>query len=331
NSRIPPTAGVTVRLSARVMACDFSVIMNPGPTEQIEAAGQALEVVNAIEAWLSIYRETSELSVVNRRAGESPVSVRRELFELLQKASEIYDRTDGAFDMATGALTRLWRDCRRKNRIPVQAEIDLALNQAGLEHIDLQVESQSVAFRRPGIILDPGAIGKGYGLDEASDWLKSLADGPDSFLLHGGHSSLIARGGHNSHRGWPVGIGNPLFTEKRLGTLLLCDQAMATSGSNIQFFRHEGKRYGHILDPRTSWPIDGMLSVTVLAPSAAIADALSTAFFVMGVEKARQYCENWPDVGAILLPFPDKGNKVQPTLVNIPPEFVFWDEDQVIL
>ena len=88
--------------------------------------------------------------------------------------------------------------------------------------------------------------------------------------------------------GWPVGIGNPLFTEKRLGTLLLCDQAMATSGSNIQFFRHEGKRYGHILDPRTGWPVDGMLSVTVLAPSAALADALSTAFFVMGVEKARQ-------------------------------------------
>lgn len=331
NSRVPPSAGVTVRLSARVMACDFSVIMNPGPTEQIEAAGQALEIVNAIEAWLSIYRETSELSVVNRRAGEFPVNVRRELFELLQKASEIYDRTDGAFDIATGALTRLWRDCRRENRIPVQAEIDLALNHAGLGHVELQAELQSVAFRRPDIVLDPGAIGKGYALDEASDWLRKLASGPDSFLLHGGHSSLIARGGHNGHRGWPVGIGNPLFTEKRLGTLLLCDQAMATSGSNIQFFRHEGKRYGHILDPRTGWPIDGMLSVTVLAPSAAVADALSTAFFVMGVEKARQCCKNWPEVGAILLPFPDKGNKVQPTLVNIPPESVFWDDDQVIL
>jgi thiamine biosynthesis lipoprotein len=327
--RIQPSAGVTVRLSARVMACDFSVIMNPGPTEQIEAAGEALEIVNAIESWLSIYRDSSELSVVNRTAGESAVHIRRELFELLQKAFEIHLRTGGAFDMATGSLTRLWRTCRREHRIPLQAEIDVALQIAGLENVHLQSESQSVAFRQPGIVLDPGAIGKGYALDEACDWLQKHAHGPSSFLLHGGHSSLIGHGEHNGHPGWPVGIGNPLFTEKRLGTLLLCDRAMATSGSNIQFFRHEGKRYGHILDPRTGWPVEGMLSVTVLAPSAAVADALSTAFFVMGVEKARLCCENWPEVGAILLPFPAKGSKVHPTLVNIPEELIVWDEEQV--
>ena len=328
--RIQPAAGITVRLSARVMACDFSVIMNPGPTAQIEAAGEALELIHAIEGWLSIYRESSELAAVNRTAAEAPVRVRRELFDLLQKAVEIHIRTDGAFDMATGSLTRLWRACRRDHQIPVQADIDAALTQAGLKYVDLHVDSQSVAFRQSGIVLDPGAIGKGYALDEAKDWLGRFQHGPDSFLLHGGHSSLLARGGHNGHPGWPVGIGNPLFTEKRLGTLLLCDQAMATSGSNIQFFRHEGKRYGHILDPQTGWPVDGMLSVTVLAPSAALADALSTAFFVMGVEKARRCCENWADVGVILLPFPDKGNKVQPTVVNIPEELIVWDEDQIM-
>ena len=328
--RVQPSAGVTVRLAARMMACDFSIIMNPGPTEQIEAAGEALEIVSAIEGWLSIYRDSSDLSTVTRRAGELAVHVRRELFGLLQNAIEIHRRTDGAFDMATGSLTRLWRTCRREHRIPVQSEIDSALLQAGFSHVELLPESQSIKFRQPGIVLDPGAIGKGYALDEARDWLQKHAHGPSSFLLHGGHSSLIGHGEHNGHPGWPVGIGNPLFTEKRLGTLLLCDQAMATSGSNIQFFRHEGKRFGHILDPRTGWPIDGMLSVTVLAPSAALADALSTAFFVMGVEKVRLCCENWPEVGAILLPFPDKGNKVHPTVVNIPEELIVWDEDQII-
>ncbi len=330
NQGIQPQAGITVRLSARVMACDFSVIMNPGPTEQIAAAGEALELVHSIEGWLSIYRESSELSAVNRTAAEVPVSVRRELFDLLQKALEIHICTDGAFDMATGSLTRLWRACRRDNRIPVQAEIDAALTQAGLKYMQLHADSQSVTLQQSGVVLDPGAIGKGYALDEARDWIGKFEHGPDSFLLHGGHSSLLARGEHNRHPGWPVGIGNPLFTEKRLGTLLLCDQAMATSGSNIQFFRHQGKRYGHILDPRTGWPVDGMLSVTVLAQSAALADALSTAFFVMGVEKARQCCKNWPEVGVILLPFPDKGNRVQPTVVNIPEELIFWDEDQVM-
>lgn len=330
SSRLQPAAGITVRLSARVMACDFSVIMNPGRTAQIEAAGEALELVHAIEGWLSIYRESSEMSAVNRTAAKAPVHVRRELFDLLKKSAEIHRLTGEAFDLATGSLTRLWRASRRDQRIPTQAEIDAALIQAGLKYVDLDADSQSVSFRQTGIVLDPGAIGKGYALDEARDWMSRLEHGPDSFLLHGGHSSLLARGGHNGHRGWPVGLGNPLFTEKRLGTLLLCDQAMATSGSNIQFFRHEGKRYGHILDPQTGWPVDGMLSVTVLAPSAALADALSTAFFVMGVEKARHCCKNWADVGAILLPFPDKGSKVQPTLVNIPEELIVWDEDQIV-
>lgn len=328
--RLQPEAGITVRLSARVMACDFSVIMNPGVTDQIEAAGEALELVSAIEDWLSIYRHSSELSCVNRTAAESPVRVRHGLFSLLQAAMDINARTDGAFDMATGALTQLWRASRRAATIPLQQEIDKALTRTGLKHVELQPESQSIAFHVPGIVLDPGAIGKGYALDEAAQWLTQCEHGPEAFLMHGGHSSLIARGSHNGHSGWPVGIGNPLFTEKRVGTIVLRDQAMATSGSNIQFFRHEGKRYGHILDPRTGWPVDGMLSVTVLAPSAALADALSTAFFVMGVEKARLCCENWPEVGAILLPFPDKGNKVHPTVVNIPDEFVFWNEDQVI-
>jgi len=171
SSRIQPAAGITVRLSVRAMACDFSVIMNPGPTEQIEAASEALELVHAIEGWLSIYRESSELSVVNRTAAEAPVRVRQELFDLLQKAVKIHMRTDGAFDMATGSLTRLWQVCRRDHRIPMQTEMDTALTQAGLKYMDLLADSQSVSFRHPGIVLDPGAIGKGYALDEAHDWL----------------------------------------------------------------------------------------------------------------------------------------------------------------
>lgn len=311
-SRIQPTAGVTIRLSARMMACDFSVIMNPGPTEHIEVAGESLELIHTIEGWLSIYRESSELSGVNRMAGESPVSVRRELFDLLEKAVEIHVRTDGAFDIASGSLTRLWRACRREYRIPVQQEIDVALMQAGLINVDLQPKSHSVSFRYPGIVLDPGAIGKGYALDEACHWLENSRRGPEAFLLHGGHSSLIARGGHNGHQGWPVGLGNPLFTEKRLGTLLLRDQAMATSGSNIQFFRHEGKRYGHILNPGTGWPVDGMLSVTVLAPSAALADALSTAFFVMGVEKPDSVARIGRTSVLFCCPFPTREAKFTP-------------------
>ncbi len=330
-TRVQPSAGITVRLTTRAMACDFSVIMNPGPTEQIEAAGTTLEAIHASEAWMSIYRESSLFSELNRKAANAPQILRGDMFELIQTAQKIHLTTDGAFDMATGALTQLWRACRREQRIPGPAEIDAALVISGMQHLIFNPQENSVAFRRPGLLLDPGAIGKGFALDDAALQLMQTEHAPQSFLLHGGHSSLKAIGPHNGHPGWPIGIGNPLFTEQRLGTLLLCDKAMATSGSNIQFYRHEGRRYGHILDPRTGWPVDGMLSVTVLAPSAAVADALSTAFFVMGVEKACLCCKNWPEVGAILIPFPDKGRKVCPTVIGIPDEQIVWDEDQVVL
>lgn len=329
--RIPPAAGDTVRLSTRAMACDFSVIMNPGMTSQIEAAGEALNGIHAIEDWLSTYRSSSELSTVNRLAADQRVTVRGDLFELLLLARELHERTNGAFDLSCGALTQLWRNCRQQQRIPDQSEIDAALQKSGMSLVDFDKSRNQISFSRRGLILDPGAIGKGYALDESCRVLQESEFGPQSFLIHGGHSSLKAIGGHNGHAGWPVGIGNPLFTEKRLGTLLLCDRAMATSGSNIQFFRHEGKRYGHILHPQTAWPIEGMLSVTVLAPSAAVADALSTAFFVMGVEKAVACCENWPEIGAILIPFPVQGRKVHPTVVGLAEDMIVWDHSQVEL
>ncbi|MFN9721590.1 MAG: FAD:protein FMN transferase [Planctomycetota bacterium] len=303
--------------------------MNPGAIEQIESAGEALNVVHAIEDWLSIYRQSSDLSRLNQFAGTTPLTVRGDLFELLQIANELFQETNGCFDLASGALTQLWRHCRQSERIPDRSEVDKSLQRSGMQHVVLESDHNRVSFARDGIILDPGAIGKGYAIDEACRVLQVEKSGPESFLLHGGHSSLRAAGCHHDHDGWPVGIGNPLFTEKRLGTLLLKNQSLATSGSNIQFFRHDGKRYGHILDPKTGWPIEGMLSVTVLAPTAAVADALSTAFFVMGVEKAVACCENWPGVGAILIPFPEHGRKVHPIVVGIPRECIFWDESQV--
>ena len=242
---------------------------------------------------------------------------------------QLHQQTNGAFDLAAGAQIKLWRECRAEQRIPTAEELETVLTRSGSHHLKLDDETSSVTFGIDGLQLDPGAIGKGYALDEAAEWLKKGEGGPNSFLVHGGHSSLVARGEHNGESGWPVGIGNPLFTKKRLGTVLLRDQAMSTSGSNIQFFRHEGQRYGHILDPRTAMPVEGMLSVTVLADSAAVADALSTAFFVLGVENARVCCDNLPNVGAILIPFPESGKRVTPTVIGVPFDRIFWDKEQV--
>jgi thiamine biosynthesis lipoprotein len=312
------------------MACEFSVILNPGNRDSLQPAGDVLELIHEIESWLSVYRATSLISMVNRQAAAEAVHVQRPLFDVLQKSVELHQQTGGAFDVATGALIGLWRQCRSEQRVPEPAEVEQVLASCGSQHLLLDESTVSVRFAADGLQLDPGAIGKGYALDQSCNWLQATDGAPDSFLLHGGHSSLLARGKHNGLSGWPVGIGNPLLTQKRLGTVLLKNQAMSTSGSNIQFFRHQGQRYGHILDPTTGWPVEGMLSVTVLADSAAVADALSTAFFVLGVENALKCCDNLENVGAILIPFPEGGKRVTPVVMGVPPEQIFWDQDQVV-
>jgi thiamine biosynthesis lipoprotein len=147
-----------------------------------------------------------------------------------------------------------------------------------------------------------------------------------SFLIHGGRSSLLACGDHGGHSGWPVGIKNPLFTERRYATVLLKNTGMSTSGSNVQYFRYQGKRYGHQLDPRTGWPAEGLLSVTVITPSATEADALSTALYVMGLERALAFCDEHPEVGAILIPAPSEGRTLQPIVRNLPSDRIFFED-----
>lgn len=324
-------SGSTIRVATRAMACEFSVILNPGSAQQLAVAGDALHTIHEIESWLSIYRDDSEISRVNRYAAERSEPIRPSFQKLLQLAKTLHTQTDGAFEIASGSLVQLWKESRRLSTIPTAEQIHAALQASGTQHLLLNEAEGMVRFEVPGMRLDPGAIGKGFALDEVVEDLSQNEHAPKDFLLHGGHSSLIARGEHQGQQGWPVGIGNPLFTRKRLATVLLTNQAMSTSGSNIQFFRHEGHRYGHILDPRNGWPVEGMLSVTVLAPSAAVADAVSTAFFVLGVEKARQCCENIGDIGVILVPFPDQGRRVYPQVIGIPANRILWDEDQVVL
>jgi thiamine biosynthesis lipoprotein len=315
-----PSAHDTIRLETRAMGCPWCVIMEPGPPEQVMQASAALEIVHALDAQLSVYRDDSEVSRVNRAAAGAPIEVEPGLLQLLLQCRRLSEETAAAFDPAVRALILLWRRCRQEGRVPDQSEVDVALSMAGMRHVLLDESTPAVSILRQGVGFDLGAIGKGYALDRASAELGRL--GMQDFLLHGGHSSLMARGEHHEQAGWPVGLRDPLFTEQHYATILLRNQALATSGSNVQFFRHRGRRYGHILDPRTGWPAAGLLSATVVAPTAAEADALSTAFYVMGLEKALRYCDNHPAIGTVLVP-PPAGRELQPIIRNIPADVLF--------
>lgn len=342
-----PSAGPTVRLQTRAMNCEFAVILNPGAPEELTAASRALDLVHPLESQLTVYRPDSEMSRLNQRAASSAVAVEPQLFDLLVRARQLSQETGGAFDPTSGPLIALWSECRREGRLPTSEEVEAARQRTGMARIEFDVGQRTVRFDREGIELNLGAIGKGYALDRiaarlvsgstsieapaapGNDWGAEvdagvMADPPvSSFLLHGGHSSLIARGDHNRTGGWPVGLRNPAFPTENMATLLLRDVAMATSGAGEQFSRIGGKRYGHILDPRTGWPADEMLSVTVLAPTAAEADALSTAFFVGGVEIARRYCDNRPEVAALLTPPLRSGRTVELWTLNVDDGTVF--------
>ena len=316
-----PQSGSTIRLSTRAMACEVAVLLNPSPDLNIEAASAALELIHQLEDQMSVYRDTSELSLLNQKAAQTAVQVEPQLFELLQRCQELSIATSAAFDPTSGPLVDLWRRCREQSRIPNEEEIGAALARTGVGHLQFDKASRTVAFGQSGTELNLGGIGKGYALDRAGRVMSGR--GMTDWLLHGGRSSILARGDHSGRGGWPVGIRNPLFPGQRLATILLKDCGFSTSGSGVQHFRHGGKRYGHIIDPRSGWPVEGILSVSVIAATAAEADALSTAFFVLGVENARTYCDNHDDVSALLIPPPRRGRTLEPVVCGISDEVLF--------
>ena len=316
-----PSAGDTIRLATRAMACEFSVIMNPGPGAQVMAASGALDAVQTLENQISVYREHSELSQLNARAAWEPVEIEQQLFEFLLETRRLCLETEGGFDPTSGPLISLWRLCRQQGRIPTQQEIASCRERTGMERCLFDEINRTVRYDRDGVELNLGGIGKGYALDRAGEFL--VEQGLEAWLFHGGQSSMLARGVHHGTGGWPVGICNPLFPQQRLATVLLQDGALSSSGSGVQHFWHQGKRYGHILDPRTGWPVEHMLSVTVLAPTAAEADALSTAFYVIGVENAQRYCDNHKEVSAMLIPPPRRGRTLEPINCGIPDEVLY--------
>jgi thiamine biosynthesis lipoprotein len=284
------------------MAVEFQVLLNAQEHEHApESAVLALDLVERLEAQLTVYRDSSAVSRLNKIAFGSPVTVEPQLFALLQLGQKLAQTTAGAYDMTSGPLSKLWGFYRRQGRMPDEAEISATLVRVGYRKLHLDDSNLSVRFESAGMEINLGGIGKGYALDRMAELLR--ADGVDNFMLHGGQSSVLAAGSRSgaAPRGWSVGLAHPLKPGERLFEFRLQNQALGTSGSGTQFFHHGGKRYGHILDPRTGRPAEGVLSSTVLAPSAAEADALSTAFYVGGLELAEGYCQHDHRISALLV------------------------------
>lgn len=305
----PATAdnGYLLHVSREAMACQFEVFFQAGKyANATEAALEALDLVDALEADLSFFRPTSLISRLNLVAADGPVEIDASLFDLLELTLHLSEETDGALDITSAPLWEAWGFARRQGEIPNPAQLAEARKLVGRELVKLDPRRRTVALAKPGVRLNLGAIGKGYALDRAAETLAGWEIG--DYLFHGGQSSVLARGSGGGtdatatdgrSAGWIVGVPDPLRPARRLAEIRLRDRALGTSGSTMQYFRHRGRRYGHILDPRTGQPADGVLSVTVVAPTATLADGLSTAMFVMGPESAREFCSSRPELAAL--------------------------------
>jgi FAD:protein FMN transferase len=297
-NRKPSPEGYWLRLSRSAMACRFEAILPSSDHDGVIRARDALAEADRLEALLTIFKDASEVSFINRFAATRPVKVEPSLFDLLLLCQTLASETGGAFDITSGPLSDCWGFLKRQGRMPQPCEIDNARAVVGRDKIVLDCDRRTIRFARPGVRINLGSIGKGYALDHIAARLNNQAR---SCLLSAGSSSIRAIGSGEGGAGWAVGVRHPRKSDSRLATLRLRDCAMATSGSEEQFFDHNGARYGHIIDPRTGHPADRVASVTVISRSAAIADALATAFFVGGAEMADNYCSTHPGVLAIML------------------------------
>jgi thiamine biosynthesis lipoprotein len=318
----------TLVVGREAMACRFEVAFNAGEVAEATELGlDALDLVDEIESRLSVYRDTSELARLNATAANGWQPVSHDVCGLLVRARELFDATGGAFDIASGSLTRTWGFLTRQGRTPEPEALEAARAASGMQWVEIDPEARRVRFTRPGVELNPGAIGKGWAIDRVVERLTDR--GVPSVLVHGGSSSVRASGIQGpalpGRSGWRVGLRHPLRPAQRLATITLVNQALGTSGSGTQFFIDRGRRLGHILDPRTGLPAEGVLSATVIAPAAADADALATAAYVAGEEGlARIAPEGGPVAAVLVLPGGTAGG-VRLRLANVAAGMLAFD------
>ncbi len=295
----------TVAVARNAMATRFEIVLHGDDPAALRAAGEeALDEIDRIEAQLSLYRPTSEIARLNARAAHAPVRVTPALFRLLESARELTQATGGAFDVTIAPLVRCWGFMHGTGALPRPEEIAEARARVGMHLVELDGENLCVRFQREGVMLDLGAIGKGYALGRAAELLREA--GVTSALLHGGTSTVYALGQPPGQEHWRIAIQPPPARypgqpAPKMPAVLLRDEALSVSAVWGKSFQTADRTFGHVLDPRTGEPVNGALLSAVILPSAMETDALSTALLVLGEAGLSLLAQLRPGVRALVL------------------------------
>lgn len=283
--------GELLRLEASLdaMGTTYSVVLYGEDRDRLDlAADAAFEEARRLDRQLSHYRPASELSEVNRWAAERPVKVTPELFNLLTACQEYGRLSEGTFDITVGPLMKVWGFFKGSGQLPTRAEVAQALEQVGYQLLQLDAESRTVRFGRRDMALDLGGVGKGYTVDRMVEALRE--NGVTQALVSAGGSSIYGLGSPGKETGgWLVEIRDPKNAARTVADLKLRNASLSTSGSYEKFFVAEGRTYSHIMDPRTGYPAQGMLAVSVVAPRALESEVWTKPFFIMGRQWAARH------------------------------------------
>jgi len=267
-----------------------------------KASLQAFQEIKRIETLMSPWLDSSDVTRINRSAGKERVKVSPETFEVIKKAQEISELSEGGFDITVGPLTELWREARKKTIPPSIEEVKEKLGLVNFKNIETDQDGK-VFLKNKDMAIDLGGIAKGYAVDRAFELLKSL--GYKNLIVNAGGDLRV--GGTKNKQPWSIGIQNPREFQKILARISVSDTAIATSGDYEKFFIYEGKRYHHIFNPKDGFPTDDCQSVTILCKEGMIADALATAVFVLGRGKGYSLCQKFEGVDCIIV---DKEGKI---------------------
>ena len=279
------------RFSHEAMATTFEVIiLHEDASYAQQAAWAAFDELGRLEAELSRFIENSDISRVNNLAANQPLQIGLAAFECLQLCTRIYAETNGTFDITIGSLLGCWLNEDKTMRIPSEEQLNLARQRTGLQFLKLDEAEHTVQLLTDSVQIDLGGFGKGYAVDKMAELLREWSI--DIALVHGGGSSVLALGCPYGTNGWPLTLSSPGNCKQTLACLYLQDQAL--SGSALQ--------KGHLfIDPHTSQPVENKRAAWACAPTAATADALSTAFMVMLPDEVKSYCLSHSDVQAIVV------------------------------
>ena len=276
----------TITLARHAMATRFELVLHGDNPTGLRAAGEeALDEVDRLENRLSLYRPASEIAQINARAAREAVQVSPELFALLQQAQKLSQVTGGAFDITIAPLVRCWGFMGGTGKMTTTEEVAAAREVVGMRNVTLDAAARTIRFAREGVMLDLGAIGKGYAVDQAAMILREA--GVTSALVHGGTSTTYAIGHPPDSNAWKIAIEqaptafNPTDFPS-MPPIELRDEALSVSAIWGRAFQAEGKNFGHVIDPRIGEPVSAAFLTAVILPSATETDALSTALMVQG-------------------------------------------------